>query len=287
VIARTLVNVQGPVGGGKTAFIESLLRSEVAPAICVRSERDAKLRRPVESAPRSHPELRRYRRAGAGAAACYRFSAPSIDDFYATRFMEEYSEAVFIEGDSPLELADLTVFVAPPPPEGALLTRELRDGAAENRAEIKRYVRAVKSRQGMVELLGVKYGEPIAGLALASEGILEELRRSIAARLGELRRQPPPTPAERWGVAEGYDAIVRGQLVVLNVREGEDRSAAEACLADVVRLRKDPAISRDVLGRLGSKIPVTAVIADVTDPKNAGLRKAVARVRRALALVRG
>jgi hypothetical protein len=36
-----------------------------------------------------------------------------------------------------------------------------------------------------------------------------------------------------------------------------------------------------VVGLRGNKLPVTAVIADLSNPKDAGLKKAVARVKRA------
>jgi Ni2+-binding GTPase involved in maturation of urease and hydrogenase len=47
------VNAAGPVGAGKTTFIERQLDAEVAFAICVRAERDAKLRKEQESASQS------------------------------------------------------------------------------------------------------------------------------------------------------------------------------------------------------------------------------------------
>jgi len=50
---RALLNVAGPVGAGKTTFIERLLDAELAFAICVQAERDAKLRKEQESAGQS------------------------------------------------------------------------------------------------------------------------------------------------------------------------------------------------------------------------------------------
>ena len=44
---------------------------------------------------------------------------------------------------------------------------------------------------------------------------------------------------------------------------------------------KDEEVYRDVVGLRGNKLPVTAVIADLTNPKDAGLKKAVTRVKRA------
>ena len=40
-------------------------------------------------------------------------------------------------------------------------------------------------------------------------------------------------------------------------------------------------VYRDVLGHRGNKLPVTTVIADLSNPKDVGLKKAVARVKRA------
>ena len=69
-----------------------------------------------ESSPKTHPQLRRYRKAGASAVALYRFAAPSMDEFFMSEVMQNYSEAVFIEGDCPIDCVDLTVFVTSPPP---------------------------------------------------------------------------------------------------------------------------------------------------------------------------
>ena len=82
--------------------------------------------------------MRRYRAAGAPDAG--RFTFPSdrdaADDFFTTRLLTDVSDAVVIEGDSPLRDADLRVFVAPPPAAGqALLVRERRDRAAQQRAQ--------------------------------------------------------------------------------------------------------------------------------------------------------
>jgi len=88
---RALIHVAGPSGSGKTTFIERLLGAEVAFAICVRAERDEKLRREQESAPRSHAELRRYRDAGASAVALYRFAEQSTDAFFTSDVMQDYS----------------------------------------------------------------------------------------------------------------------------------------------------------------------------------------------------
>jgi hypothetical protein len=54
----------------------------------------------AESAPRVHPELRRYRAAGASAVALYRFPAPPGDAFFMSDVMQDYSEVVLIGFDA-------------------------------------------------------------------------------------------------------------------------------------------------------------------------------------------
>jgi hypothetical protein len=76
----------------------------------------------------------------------------------------------------------------------------------------------------------------------------------------------------------------------LLVRERRDRAAqqrARGLLEDVRRLRADQAVFDDVLGWRGSRVPITAVVADLADARHAGTRKAVARVNRSVREVSG
>ena len=98
-----LVHIAGPGGAGKTTFIERLFDAEVAFATCVRGQRDGKLWKERESAPKANAELRRYREAGASAVALYRFAEPNMDAFFMSKVMQDYSEAVFIEGNCPID----------------------------------------------------------------------------------------------------------------------------------------------------------------------------------------
>jgi hypothetical protein len=51
---------------------------------------------------------------------------------------------------------------------------------------------------------------------------------------------------------------------------------------EVARLRRDAAVFKDVLGFRGSKIPAMVVVARLGSAKDPGLKKAVARVKRAI-----
>lgn len=279
---RALIHAAGPVGAGKTTFIERLLDAEVAFAICVRAEQDPKLRKEQASAPRAHAELRRYREAGASTVALYRFAEPSMDAFFTSAFMQDYSEAVFIEGDCPIDYVELSVFVAPVPAKGhSLLRRVVRDHTASHRASIEQLASALENPEALARLLGGGLGEPLVAMALKEPRVLDDLGRSLKSKLDEVRRAKPPAPTEHWALEDGYAGIERAQLVVVNVGSEADQRAAEAVLEDVTRLRKDAEVYRDVLGPRGNKLPVTAVVADLSNPKDVGLKKAVARAKRA------
>ena len=279
---RALVHVAGPAGAGKTTFIERLLDAEVTFAICVRAERDAKLRKEQESAPRANAELRRYRKSGASAVALYRFAEPSTDAFFTSDFMQDYSEAVFIEGNCPIDYVDLSVFVAPVPPKGrSLLHRVTRDRVAAHHASIEQVAQSLESREAMARFLGARFGKTLVAMALKQPRILDDLRRSLSGKLPEVRRAPAPAPTEHWGLAKGYEGIERAQLIIVNARAEMERRAAEALVEEIARLRKEDEVYRDVVGLRGNKLPVTAVVADLSNPKDAGLKKALARVKRA------
>ncbi len=252
---RALVHVAGPSGAGKTVFVERLLTTQPALATCVRAERDPRLKRERESAPRAHPELRRYRAAdNCAAAALYRFPELDVDSFFMSDVMQDYSEAVYIEGDCPLEYVDLRVFVAPSLPPGEPLLRRVK---RKDRPLLDFYDRLTTSGLG-------------------------DLPSPLVAQLARLRQSRPSRSSLRWSFANGYQGIESAQLVVVNVRDDAERERAEQLVQEVARLRKDAAVFRDLVGLLGHKIPITAVAANLMDPRDLGLKKAIARVRRAL-----
>ena len=90
------------------------------------------------------------------------------------------------------------------------------------------------------------------------------------------RTSPPPKPADRWAVSERFRGIERAGLVVVNIRDEADRAEAQQVVDDVHRLRRDDVLFKDILGWRGHRLPVTALVANLADPRDAGRRKAVA-----------
>jgi hypothetical protein len=284
VISRAIIHIDGAPGAGKTAFVERLLGALDEWVLAVRCRRDESFRQARESSSARDPEVRRYRAAGASDAG--RFAFPSgrdaADDFFTSRLLTDVSDVVVIEGDSPLRGANLRVFVASPPAVGqTLLVRERRNRAAQRaRADAMEWL--LGEPDGAARLLEQLVGGPVVAFARERPELVEQARVSLLAGIGKVRGAPPPAPTERWAVAGGYAGIEHAQLVVLNVREGAGRERAQGLLEEVRRLRADRAVFDDVLGWRGSRVPITAVVADLADLREVGTRKAVARVKRSV-----
>jgi hypothetical protein len=282
VIERALIHVAGPERSGKTAFIEAMLTSSDGLVIAARCVRDDTLRQFRETTPGSHPELRRYRGAGAIGAALLTFpgDADLSDSFFTTDLMMDYSQAVVLEGDSPLRFVDLRVFVAPPPAEGHQLfvrcTHERGRHARESTAALEQLLR---QPDGMVDVLDMIGGARLAELGREHPELLERMRTRLGG-VAQARRAPQPD--KRWAIADSYAGIEHAQLVVVNARHDGQRQAAEQLVADIVRLRKDDDLLADILGPRGSRIPITAVAVNMADPDDPARKKALARVRRAI-----
>ena len=282
VIARALIHVAGPASSGKTAFIEAMLPGSDALVIAARCVRDDTLSQFRETTPGSHPELHRYREAGAIGAALLTFPGDAdLSDsfFFTTDLMMDYSQAVVLEGDSPLRSVDLRVFVAPPPAEGHQLfvrsTHERGRDAHENIA----LEQLLRKPDGMVDVLGVIGGARLAELGREHPEILEKMRTRLS---GVTQARRAPQPDKRWAIADSYAGIEHAQLVVVNARDDGQRQAAEQLAADIIRLRKDNDLLTDILGPRGSRIPITAVAANIADPDDPARKKALTRVRRAI-----
>lgn len=282
MIQRAIIHVDGPPGAGKTTFVERLLHGTDQGFLAARCHRDDSLRHPQEASPMTNRELRRYREAGAIGAAMFTFPADVVpDDFFMTRLMQEYSQAVVIEGDSPFAALELRVYVATPlGPDRALLVRKLRDRAKEARERVAAMERSLREPDGVERLLEQMIGGAVVDFAQQRPAVFEAARATLLAGVDRVRNTPPPSPTEHWAIAQGYEGIEHAQLIVVNVRDHGQRECALQLLADLTRLRKDKQVFDDVLGWRGTRIPITAVIADLSDQRDPGTRKAVGRVKR-------
>jgi energy-coupling factor transporter ATP-binding protein EcfA2 len=283
MIERAFVYVAGPAGSGKTTFIESMLRAACTLLCAARCVRDDTRLHARETAPKKHPELRRYREAGATSVALFTFPKSDIDSdtFFTTDLMADYSQGVVLEGDNPLQYADLSVFVAPAPgPEERLFERRLRDRAGEQQAGLDAIERLIREPDGVAKFLGVVVGSTIVEFAQKTPKLMSDARSRLVAAIAAARKTPPPKPTWYWAISDAFSGVERAHLVVVNVRNDTERRAGEQLLADVGRLRKKEQLFKDIIGFRGGRAPITAVVADLSRPEDGGRKKALARVER-------
>jgi hypothetical protein len=285
VIGRAIIQVEGPPGGGKTTFVETLLGSTDEWILAARSFRDDDLDQAEEAVPSGDPELERYRRAGAEGVARFRFPGdPAFgDDLFESDLMMDHSDALVLEGYSPLEWVDLRVFVAPAPPVGSrLFVRRRRDRAKEQRERERLLEQAFEDPTAAAGFLAREFGPAMANVLRDRPQLVEEFRRTLLTGLESARRGASPAPVGYWAVNARYEGIERGQCVVITVRNETERGRAEGLVEQLGRLRKEKDLFRDIMGPLGKRTPITAVAADLRDPADPGTRKALARVKRTL-----
>lgn len=289
MIRRAYVHVTGPPGGGKTVLVERILESFDGLVHVARCARVDELREPEETNPSGDPELRRYRAAGADGRCCYRFprGSSTVDDFFSTDLMADYSEAVILEGDLPVPYVDVTVYVAPTLPEGeSLLVRQLRDRAREAREQAEERKRLLSTPGGADRVFKQLLGpEGLLAFRPGSKG-WNALRDGLLPKLLEMKRESAKGleqgPTEHWAIAQGYPGIEGAPVVVVNTRGQGERGVAEQMVLDLKRIRKDPEVFEDILGPCGSRIPITAVAADLADPRDPGTRKILGRIKRSM-----
>ncbi len=282
---RALIHVGGPSGSGKTALVEAILAAAERPVLAARCVRDDALRRPRESSPRTHAELRRYLQAGAYAAAVFAFAGQVADptSFYETDLMLNYSKAVILEGDDPLGFVDLAVLVAPAPDvDETLFVRYRQDLAAAQRTRVEALERMLSQPDRMATWMQEVMGSAVGELLRKKPELGEDVRTKMLAGITAARTAPPAEAVDHWAVSERFQGIERAGLVVVNIRDQRERASAEQLVADVHRLRKDDALFNDIVGWRGHRLPITAVVADIVNPSDAGRRKALRRVRRTL-----
>lgn len=289
MVERALVHVAGPGGAGKTTLIEALLRSRPGLVNVGRCVRDGRVRTVRETYPADHPELKRYLRAGASLAALLRIpyadaGSGDTDFVYDTRLMEEYAPLIVLEGEHPMWSVDLGVYVTPPPASGESLFRRVRRGGPDAHAAQLQALDELEQRIGepedLADVFGGVLGERFAVLARQYPKVLGRSHTHILSMLAQLHKAPPGEPIEHWGLAEGYEGIELAGLVIVSIHDDAQREEADRLVAEVHRMRTDPELFRDVVGRLGSRHRITAVVANLGVPGDAGLKKAVARIKR-------
>ena len=140
----------------------------------------------------------------------------------------------------------------------------------------------VREPGGPEQVLEQMLGSSFAEIARLHPAAVDTFRETLLDGIARTRKASRTDTSERWGIAPSHAGIERARLVVVNVRHERERERGERLVADLARLRKDDALFEDILGIRGTRTPITAVVANVNDPADPGLKKAIARVKRAI-----
>lgn len=276
MIERRIVAVTGPAGGGKTTLIECVLEVRNFDDLhCVRSQRLAGRRADATN----RGDLKRYKTAGVARCSSFTWSdITPLDEFFETEPFLEVQDAILIEGDVPPGVyTDTKVFVFRPTRLKSLLRREPKRTKQQVAKAAMIYKKALSNDAALDRLIAAKFGELGRFLMATSEG--RATARQALRDSGEPRFDPHD---EKWALVPGLAGIVTAGVIVINVSSAAERKRAEAMRAEIERLRTDGAVFKDVMGVEGNRVPKTVVIADLCDPADPALKKAIRRVSKVL-----
>jgi hypothetical protein len=88
-------------------------------------------------------------------------------------------------------------------------------------------------------------------------------------------------PKKTWSLPPGLQGMAIAGLVIVNIWNEGERRAATSMLAELDHVRSDKTLLREVAGFSANRVAFTRVAANLKDPNDSGLKKALARVSRA------
>lgn len=135
---------------------------------------------------------------------------------------------------------------------------------------------------GMARWTEALVGAPTGSIASRVPDADAEWRNRMLARLEAARQAPPPEPVEVWAISERYRGIEHARVAVVDISDESEREPAEHLVSELMRLRQDQALLEDILSRGRDRRSITAVVANLANPKDPGRRKAVDRIRRSM-----
>ena len=76
-------------------------------------------------------------------------------------------------------------------------------------------------------------GEALAESVALDPKLVDSTRASMLAGLKKERAAPPPAPTQHWAIAAGYEGIEQAQVVVVNLRNVDERPGAQRLVDDL------------------------------------------------------
>ncbi|MFH0899942.1 MAG: hypothetical protein V2A73_04860 [Pseudomonadota bacterium] len=259
----------------------------------------------------------RYRAAGAPDVfrLCHHDSVEAaLRELYQKEISCRIAHCLLLEGHGVFALStDLAVYVARPlPPAAHLMERrtvevgrldvtefldqpavelleaddvteaeaaeaEAEEAAVEDVEEVEEVVEEVEEVEEVVEEVVVE--TPVTPEKLAE---ITGLDLESAALFLDVAEHGVPIRCQRWFLHPDYVGIERAHVVVIDARDENERAAASILAREVQRIRTDPQISFDLGSRMRRSQRVGIYIGDLSDSRDLGIKKALARIKKAL-----
>ena len=279
---RTIIQVIGPPGAGKTLLIERLLRANRARTIGALRVVDGK--DAGATAPAASSETARYMDAGAvvsdrvvlpdATAGSVWGALEAGDDFLFA------CDVILIEG-GPATSGDVDgiVFVAPPLADGEPLVFD------ETR-EVGRY----SGRDALLLMLGIDPDSVEDDIPLDDDTELEDVEEEVidSIELSEsqaeaitrlLEHGMPVVHSGRW-LRAGWEGLAQAELAVVNARAGQPEAAALATLRALEALRTDERWHATLVPRRHDAGPRRSFLTDLADPRDGESRRLIDTIKR-------
>lgn len=277
--------VDGPPGAGKTTLIERLLTSATSYDLAVARVRPGKSGTRRKKSTRD-ADQDRFKTAGASTVAVLHAvpdrSFGDLDEIDRFRDENRGTSAVLFEG-APVTRAlrgELAVYVVRPLAEEVNL---VSFGEKEvMRLDLNSYLSMMFGKSPVVH--GEDTEEPPPDIAGSESEVVEEIEipEDVGQELSEWAVSGVPIQGKGWVACAHHEGVVYGDVYLINLHKERERPAAERLAAEIRRIRADGTILRSFQSAPHQSRRISVFIANLSDPRDAELKKAIARIKRGL-----
>lgn len=225
--------------------------------------------------------------AGALKTAVYYMGVenqPPEDSFWDSSFINYYSQAIAFEAnETPRFSPDLCVHVMRPLKQGEELVslREVEACQLDAR-ELLKNVYGVSVPEDAY-ILSEEESEEFVKMEDENDGPIESIE--IPDELGKLlisavEKKSFPINKNAWTLHSDHKKIGRAGLIIINIRNEDERADAERTRQQIEKLRTSQEISRDIFNYQDERRRVTILIANLDNARDPELKKVFARIKR-------
>lgn len=281
---RAFIRIDGADNSGKTILIELYLKSNRSACVSIARILETKEVDAPEADYRNTPELERVSTDEVFSTMVYRYPPQqrvrAYDEFWDTTLMEDPTDAVFLEGAADFGLASsLHIFVTRPLAKGESLLRQ--DETEITRLDLKGLLEMFSG----IELENIEIPEDANeenGDIEASDAKIIEIPDAVVKMILQAKSEGFPLKRQGWVLPDTHQGLKRASMVIINIMNEAEAEAARDLAEEIRRMHKEWDIMRDLSLRTTDGCRLTLFIANLANPKDPELKKAIARIKRVI-----